>query len=78
VYARAGVFAFIRRTKAETLLVALNTNEHAVAVRVPVPQGVRDGTSLRPILAEYPVTIAFGRTSPLALAALSGGVWQVR
>jgi glycosidase len=77
-YARAGVFAFVRRTKAETLLVALNTNQHSVEVRVPVPPGVRDGTSLRPILAEYPAGVASGRTSPLALAALSGGVWQVR
>jgi len=32
--------------------------------------------SLRPILGEHSGTVASGRTSPLPLAALSGGVWQ--
>jgi cyclomaltodextrinase len=76
LYAARGVYAFARRHKAEQLIVAININEHAVEVRVPVPPHVRDGTSLRPILGEHPAAVASGRTSPLPLAALSGGLWQ--
>jgi glycosidase len=76
LYAARAVYAFARRHKGEDLIVAINTNEHAVEVRVPVPPDVRDGTSLHPLLGEHPATVASGRTSPLPLAALSGGVWQ--
>jgi glycosidase len=76
LYAARGVYAFARSHKAEQLIVVINANEHAVEVRVPVPPNVRDGMSLRPILGEHPGTVASGRTSPLPLAALSGGVWQ--
>lgn len=76
LYAARGVYAFARSHNAENLIVVINANEHPVEARVPVRPSVRDGTSLRPILGEHPGTVASDRTSPLPLAALSGGVWQ--
>ena len=76
LYAQGGLYAFARRHEGETLVVALNTNDHAVHVEVPVRGYLGDGTVFDPVVGEELAVVAAGRTSRLKLGALTGAVWQ--
>jgi cyclomaltodextrinase len=70
-----GVYAFGRRTDAETLLVALNANEQPVRVTIPVGTFLRARTVLHPVFGGERAVVGHGFTSPVPLDALSGGLW---
>lgn len=76
LYASRGVYAFARQHEGETLVVALNTNDGAVEVRVPVRGCIGDGTALFPVLGEETASVVEGRISRTRLAPLSGIVWR--
>jgi glycosidase len=76
LYAHRGVYAFARQHLGETLVVALNSNDHAVEVRVPVRGCLGDGTALRPVIGEERASVGAGRVSRVQVAPLAGIVWQ--
>jgi hypothetical protein len=76
LYARRGVYAFARRHQGETLVVALNSSDEPVEVRVPVRGCLRDGTVLDPIVGEQRAIVSSGRISRVRLAPVAGAVWQ--
>jgi glycosidase len=76
LYAHRGVYVFGRRYHGETLLVAVNTNEHTARARVSTRSWVADGMVLIPVWDANGKELTTGRTVELHLNAMTGGVWQ--
>jgi cyclomaltodextrinase len=75
LYAARGVYAFSRNHNGETMLIVLNANEHPARVQIRVAGHLHVRMALQPVLGGEEAAVVRGSTSPIPLAALTGGVW---
>ncbi|UCC65385.1 MAG: glycoside hydrolase family 13 protein [Anaerolineae bacterium] len=80
LYASAplGVYAFLRRTDDEQVVVVLNNSETAYAVDVPIRSHLAEGTRLRGLLSGQAYVVSEGSLCGPALLPRSGAILLVQ
>ncbi len=77
LYANGNVYAFARRDEHETLIIALNTADHAAKVDLSVGKLLPKGAILREVWSSEQVTVSGDKLKDLHIPARDGLVLQV-
>lgn len=74
LYARDGVYAYLRRLNDESLVIVLNNNTMTYHLDIPVGNHLPDGTRMRNLMGSGETSVVAGRLTGLTLPPRSGAV----